>query len=400
MPSTLIILGSSMTALAVLRDAVAHGLAVVVVDTEPGLACASRWGRKLIRPQARADDLLDDLLGLAPGSALIATSDHWLEFIVRHRSRLQQAFEAILHPANAALEVCLSKHRFAHWCREVRVPAPLSWFVGAEARPAGLVCPVILRPARTRHQGAASDLIPKALELGDEAALTHWLACYARQDCQAVVSESLLGRRLVQYSVPYAAGGIAIAATGGALAQAGALRAPLLAFVACKRRPLPDRCGVGTFVELSPQAEVLRLARQVIDALGLVGIGEVEMLHDAVTGENFLIEINARPWMQYALAPASGHDFLATALGQPAASSMRRRRRLDGLGWVDLKPDLFNAFSRRKGAVRKGEIHLTDYLLSLLRMNVFAKFAWCDPWPGLLGWRCGPRAAQVALPRN
>jgi predicted ATP-grasp superfamily ATP-dependent carboligase len=157
---------------------------------------------------------------------------------------------------------------------------------------------------------------------------------------------------------------------------------------------------VGTFVELSPQAEVLRLARQVIDSLGLVGIGEVEMLHDAVTGENFLIEINARPWMQYALAPASGHDFLATALGQPAAPAMCRRRRLDGRSWVDLKPDLFNAFSRRKGAVRKGEIGLTDYLLSLLRMNVYAKFAWRDPWPGLLGWRRGPRAAQVALPRN
>jgi predicted ATP-grasp superfamily ATP-dependent carboligase len=392
MPSVLIILGSSMTALAVLRDAVRHGLTVLLLDVDDGPACHSRWGVKLIRPGASADELLPELLRLAgPHSALIATSDYWLEFLMRHRPALDQAFAAVLHPANPALEICLHKELFVPWCRTHGLPTPVTWFVGAERRPPGLVCPVILRPAHTRHQGAPNGLIPKAVEVQDEAELTRWLAIYASQGCAAVASTSLLRRRLLQYSIAYAAPARGPGEEGKTAAQAG-----VLAFVTCKRRPLPDRCSVGTFVELSPQADVLALGRAVVERLGLTGIGEIEVLHDADTGENFLIEVNARPWMQYALAPASGHEFLTTVLGGAVQASMHRPHRLRGHGWVELKPDLFNAFSSRNGAVRKGEIGLASYLLSLLRMNVYARFDWRDPWPGLLGWRRSTRANSVS----
>jgi predicted ATP-grasp superfamily ATP-dependent carboligase len=317
------------------------------------------------------------VLALGPGNALVATSDHWLEFVMRHRDALERVYATILHPANAALNVCLHKREFVEFCRQADLPVPTTWFVASEARPLGLDCPVILRPSHTRHQGAAVHSIPKAVEAHDEAELKTWLATFAAHDCAAVVATSLLGRRLVQYSVPYA---VMSGVAPGACAPEH-----ILAFVASKRRPLPDRCSVGCYVELSPQAEVLALARRAILALDLRGIGEVEILHDADTGENFLIEINARPWLQYALAPASGHDFLAACLGLASRPSLPRARQ-QGLAWIDLKPDLYNAFSRRNGAVRRGEIRLLDYLRSLLRPAIHAKFDWRDPVPVMHAW--------------
>ncbi|MEY4750850.1 MAG: hypothetical protein RIQ60_3064 [Pseudomonadota bacterium] len=383
----LIILGSSLTALAVLRDAVRHGLEVLVLDVDVGPACASRWGRKIVRPGVGANDLLPELLA-ETGShcALVATSDYWLEFIMRHRVELEQACAEVLHPANAALEACLHKELFVPRCCERGLPTPVTWFVGAETRPAGLLCPVILRPLRTRHQGAHNELIPKAVEVPDEAALARWLAVYSEQSCAAVASTSLLGRRLRQYSVAYATPRSADRAATFDLTQA---------FVTCKRRPLPDRCSVGTNVELSPQARVLELGRAVIEQLGLTGIGEIEVLHDVDTGENFVIEINARPWMQYALAPASGHDFFTTCVGAKLETSRTGLQRLQGRAWVEFKTDLLNAFPRRNGAVRRGEIGVARYLLSLLRANAIARFRWHDRWPGMLGWRRAQRSGLL-----
>jgi len=92
-----------------------------------------------------------------------------------------------------------------------------------------------------------------------------------------------------------------------------------------------------------------------------------------------LIEINARPWLQYALAPASGHDFLGALLGRPRAM----RRVTDGRRWIDFDSDVFGAFSSSVGAVRLGELGLGSYLLSLLRANVYARFDLRDPMPAL-----------------
>ena len=204
--------------------------------------------------------------------------------------------------------------------------------------------------------------MPKAVDVLSEADLEMWLSKFAERQCAAVVSESLLHTSLTQFSVPFVR-------TGDHLE----------AFVARKVRPAPKHCSVGSYVELAPQPEVENLTRRAEIGLDYFGVGEAEILRDDATGRLFLIEINARPWLQYALAPASGHDFLGALLGRPRAM----RRVTNGRRWIDFDSDVFGAFSSSVGAVRLGELGLGSYLLSLLRANVYARFDLRDPMPAL-----------------
>ena len=361
----LIILGSSLTALAVARDAHALGMEPVVVDFQPGLAFRSRRVRPIVAPQGLSGPELANALS-ASGSArdyVIATSDAWLEQVVVHRKTLDGAGCVVLHPSDSALETCLDKSKFGTWCVSQGLPSPRSWLAGKEPRPSGLVPPLLVRPASTLHAAAGDGpKLPKAIEVTSEAELDRWLVAFAEQRRAAIVSESLLHEPLLQFSVPF-------------------VRTPngLQAFVARKVRPAARHCSVGSYVELTSQPEVEGLARRAADALDYFGIGEAEILRVESTGRLFLIEINARPWLQYALALASGYDFLGTLVGSPRPT----RPLASGRRWIDLESDLYAAFSSSTGAVRLGELGLGAYLASLLRANVYARFDLWDPMPAL-----------------
>ena len=148
---------------------------------------------------------------------------------------------------------------------------------------------------------------------------------------------------------------------------------------------LQSLCQTGTCVEMCVDNRVEQLARNAIEGLNYFGIGEVEILRDTQTGKDYLIEINARPWLQYALAPASNHDFLGLVLGLPPAPNKAPVRA--GKTWISLRSDLFVAFSRSVGTVRHGRLGLFAYLRSLVRSNVFALFDWRDLRPFLRSLR-------------
>jgi predicted ATP-grasp superfamily ATP-dependent carboligase len=130
-----------------------------------------------------------------------------------------------------------------------------------------------------------------------------------------------------------------------------------------------------------PDAAIEALGRRAIEMLDYYGIGEVEILRAHGRGRDYLIEINARPWLQYELAPASGHDFLGLLLDPEAPASQPIRN--VGHTWIDFSADLYASFSREEGAVRAHGMSLAGYLASLARANVFARFAWNDPMPAL-----------------
>jgi predicted ATP-grasp superfamily ATP-dependent carboligase len=361
MSAHLTILGSSLTALAVARDAHALGLDPLLVDTARGIACHSRRARQLLLPpQLSPREVTQQLMkAAARRDYIVATSDHWVKYIVAERSALENAYRVILHPSNRALETCLDKAKFAAWCAAQGIAAPRAWLAGAEPRPANLHPPLLIRPATTLHSSGAVKL-PKAVEVRSESELADWLRKFAEQNCGAIVSESLLHEPLTQFSVPFARS-----------------RAGLQIFVARKLRPTAQHCSVGSYVELEPQPEVEQLTRRAVEALDYFGIGEAEVLRSESSGRLYLIEINARPWLQYALAPASGHDFLGALVGTP-----RRMRPVQaGRRWINLGSDLYVAFSSSIGSVRRGELGLGSYLLSVLRANVYARFDLSDPAP-------------------
>jgi len=359
---SLIVLGNTLTALAVVRDASRRGLAPVLVDKTWGIACHTRRARlEMLDPEEAEVRQLARLVQLGGGgrNLLIATGDSWLRFIVRHRAALDHAYSRVLHADNAVLETCLNKTRFARWCREHEVAAPLAWFPGQEERPAQLRPPFFLRPADTLHDRPVTG-IPKAAQAHSEAELQTWLRRYAEAKVEPLVTESLLGQPLVQYSV-------AVARTD----------TRTLSFVAEKVRPGPEACSVGTYVRLAPAPAIEASVLSAMEKLGYFGVAEVEVLHAPETGRHVLIEINARPWLQYALAPASGHDFLGLLTGRES----RERQRKSGMAWLNFHDDLYACWSRSIGMVRRGQVSVMSYLASVAGASVHPVFSAGDAAP-------------------
>lgn len=366
MTTALVILGSTISALAVARDARAHGLLPIIVDTRHGIACESYGTRvELLDASQLSTKELARVCALGGGGKhfLIATGDAWLRFVIAHRDMLESAFARVLHASNASLSTCLNKAHFAQWCRRHDVPAPRAWLAGREERPSEpMRLPVLLRPADTLHDPAVA-AIPKAVQIASESALREWLHRYQEAGVEPLVTESLLGQPLVQYSV-------AVARAQGRTSS----------FVARKLRPGPEACAVGTCVELSPARQIESQVLGMLEALDYHGIAEVEVLHVPESGRSVVIEVNARPWLQYALAPASGHDFLGLLLGMPALRPSRLRK--TGMIWLNLHDDLYVCWSRSLGMVRHGRLDLLSYLKTLWLANVYAVFDAGDlgPW--------------------
>jgi predicted ATP-grasp superfamily ATP-dependent carboligase len=365
----LAILGSSVTALAVARNAADLGMRPVLFDIERGVATTTARAEIRVVEAVDADAIMPALLQFARSSMswLVATSDRWLRFVAKHRVELDAAFGATLNPDNDALAICLQKSAFTHWCASHALPTPAS-FDDADAlaaAPSDAPFPLLIRPLESNRAGRAA--VPKAIEVHDGAALSRWLATYRDAGVTPFVTQSLLGRTLTQYSV-------------GAARRDGTA----LTFVAIKRRPTAELCGVGTYVELAPDARVESLARRALEALDYRGIGEVEILRDEQSGADWLIEINCRPWVQYALGPRSGHDLLAFML-DPATFDARAAV-VDGRRWLNFADDAYYCFSRSEGLVRHGKLSLIRYLRSIATANTFAYLSLRDLrafWPTL-----------------
>jgi predicted ATP-grasp superfamily ATP-dependent carboligase len=367
----LVILGSSITALAVARSAYRNRMSVVVVDRRDDVAVHTKMARVEILAGKTDAELARAIHALAADgfTTLIATSDDWLRFIVDYRGELEKVYRIVLHPRNEILTLCLDKSRLSIWCLErgVATPARYSVDAGKSLDETALKYPLLIRPAGSIPAVRA---LPKAIEVKNRDALHHWLERFEQARVEAVVTESLLDHALTQYSVCLARG-----------------REGMVSFVAKKTRPLPRNCAVGSFVELSPNAEVEAMARRIADELDYFGIAEFEILFSHDTRQGYLIEINARPWLQYELAVESGHDFL-TFLIAPEVYDSKREVKV-GKYWLNFIDDFFNCFSRSVGLVRHGYVGFGAYLFSMLRANVYPKFSIRDPgpaWHGLKAW--------------
>ena len=360
----LIILGSSITALAIAREAHILGMGPVIVDHAGGIAHRSSLVEARSVRLGAEEENLSQICALGGADAcLVTTADLWLRFVHRNRKALEDAFCMVLHPANGVLDICLNKLAFADWCRANGFETPRFCRGDDATCLQSLRYPVIVRPAETLHHDPKPDL-PKAVEIGSPDELVNISERFRAAGAWPFIAESLLGHRLIQYSIPFARSD-----------------SETVSFVARKLRPPADWCATGTCVELSPNAAVEAVARRAVEALDYFGVGEVEILHSLDDGRSYLIEINARPWAQYALATASGHNFLGFLLrldgyDQRAAVTL-------GFTWLNFSDDSYVCFSRSQGIVRHGQLSLSDYLKSILRANVYARFNWRDPKPWL-----------------
>ena len=359
----LVVLGTTLTGLAVVRSAHAAGVVCSLVDIRLGIASRSRLARTHFVDRADHSATLATLRQLAGDApcALIADSDSWLRFILAHRETLESIFSVVLHPDQRALQICLDKNTFLDWCAEAGFSAPRRYSIQADGSltPAAEF-PLLIRPQTTRHESGID--VPKAVEARDQAALEYWLERFASVGVEPAVGQSLLRPGIRQYSI------------GVARNREGVVRTIVLE----KLRSYPEQCAGGTFVVSSEQPAVEAWVRRVVATLGYFGIAEVEVMYDGASGESFLIEINARPWTQFALAERAGCNFLGFLLwGQ------EKRTASSVLRWLNFEADAYGCLSRSTGVVRQGRLGMREYLASVLSANVFAVWDRSDPGPFL-----------------
>ncbi len=359
----LVVLGSSVTALGVARNAYRLGLQTVLVDRQAGIACASRCASSSLVEGKSEAEILEHVCQLGQSgisSYLIATGDLWVRFVARHRAELDMAYPQVLHAQEPVLHRCLNKLAFAHWCRQLGIPTPTACLGTDTIARQSLRRPWILRPEETLHDAPELGL-PKAIEIASEAELDHWLQRYAEANIVPILTESILTEPVDQFSIPFVRH-----------------QGETLCYVARKLRPTARTCRVGTFFESCHAPAIESLARRVIEQLGLTGMGEVEILRQLQSGREFVIEVNPRPWTQYSLTRALGLDFLGMLIGKVGVPSRLSAKRTC---WIDFSNDLYAVFSRKEGMLRQGQLTFWQYLRSLSRCRAFGKLSLSDPWP-------------------
>lgn len=357
--TTLVILGASATALAVVRSGHDVGLRTIVLDTERRDAAYSRFTEFRQLTSDHPAEVLDALLTLSQGgpTALLAESDVWLRFLQQHRDQLAGRFQ-ILHADETTLGLCLDKEAFHDWCDRNAVPTPRRYDV---ADSGAISFPVVVRPRITCHHRSRE--VPKAVEVRSPEELSAVLERFQRAGVEPVIAESLLRPSIHCYSV------------GLARRRDGEIES----LVAERVRPAPRHCAAGTYVALAPQKRVQELAETIARRLDLYGLAEIEILYDDATGELFAIEVNPRPWLQFALADRSGHHLLAFLLNRSTRKPRQRRER--GVAWIDIPADLYCCFSRKKGALWNGDLTLAGYVRSMLQFHQHPRLSWRDPRP-------------------
>ena len=369
--SKLIVLGGSTTALAVIRDAYRIGIQTVLFDTKNDIASKSAIPIIKVLQQATDEQLKDEVIKLGENKRnyLIATSDEWLRFVIKYRNEFEDSYYKTIHSENEALAICLDKELFTEWCAQNSISTPKRYdAVGLLKKRESATYPLLIRPSRTHHQ-KSSHKLPKAIEVNNFEELLYWCDRFEQENVKPFITESLLSHKLVQYSV--------------AIARSNTTT---VSFVAVKKRPSARSCAVGTYVELSPNNEVENLAREATRLLEYYGIAEVEILQSVDQEKNYIIEINARPWLQYELAQASGHDFLKFLL-DPSNYNLGKAVK-SGKRWLDFRNDLYVCFSKQHGMVRNGEISFMKYCSSLWNTNVFANYNKFDLKPILYDIVC------------
>jgi predicted ATP-grasp superfamily ATP-dependent carboligase len=371
----LFILGGSLTGLALIRNAHSLGLLPILFSNSDEISTHSKFPKLVL-----VDDAAEQAFSLIQQQSLqynkvflIASSDIWIRFIIRFRQQIENLGIKILHAKNTTLDICLNKTKFNEWVFREKLPAPAMFAVpdlnanNLNEVLKGFPYPLIVRPSITSHSDAHHVLL-KAQTAFNANELESCLRLFEKARARPVITQSLIPFQSIQYSV-------AVVREGNEMRS----------FVAKKIRPSSEYLSTGTFVSLSPSEDVESLARLAIDRLDYFGIAEVEILKRPDTGELFLIEINARPWLQYMLAWRSKHDFLRFLIKKDSYCCELENK--TGFHWISFNSDLFVTFSSSVGVVRNGKLNLREYLFSLKQANVFSCFCWNDLSPSLISFK-------------
>lgn len=367
-----VILGGGATAVPIIRHLSDQGIEVIALGKEGDPGRWSRFGRffALEAGDNVQRHWLDWLEESAPPDAIVlAASDHGVELIARHRTRLEERGLRAMELNDEAALAMLDKQRTYEIADRASIPAPRSLPLESEADVelalATLRYPFALKPIHShlfhRH------FRDKLLRVADDDEFRQAFARTSELGLAMLATEVIEGPD----------GNICTYCT-----YLDENSNPLGEFTKRRPRQFPAHHGTGTLHVSDWIPDAVELGRRFCEAAELRGLASVEFKRDERDGELKLIECNYRFLNSTPNLVGSGFDIITVAYNRLAGlplPSLEYRRGLHTLNPLDD----FRAFLEYR---RDGDLKTHEWLRSVLhRPTNFTVWRWDDPGP-TLGW--------------
>ena len=382
-----LIFGSHITALGVLRVLEAHGIPSYVVDETKDIIVRSRWYRPAERTLAEtsdSDELAAYLRSLQlPRAVLIACSDRWTRAVAGLPAELHERFPASVPPL-AAVEQFNDKSTFQALVDRLGIPHPTTRLIRTQAdldlASDAELADGFLKPTESqrfyRHYGTKGSFV------------------HSREEAARVVERaSAVGIALMlQEWIPGEPSATIL--IDGFVDRAGTLTAMLARRRLRMDPPRIANTAVDVTIPLGEVSAATDMIRTILKAVDYRGVFNVEFKFDERIGGFKVIEVNPRPFWLIAHVAAAGVDLpwmsYLDAQGLPVASPPPYRVGRYGLYEI---PDVA-ALLRAWGSLRRP----TGPVLGPWLRGDHTLLWWRDPLPGGADvWRAVRRRMRVAV---
>lgn len=364
-----LVFGSSLTAIGVIRTLGRVGIPSFSVCSSPGMIARSRWYRPL--PELTGTDpqppdlvkLLDNLS--IQKAVLMPCADDWAEAIAQLPDRLKDRFPASISPAHI-IAMMVDKWHFAEMLQRENIPHPRTMVLQSleetEALPDSHFTGAFLKPLDSLSFTRRNQV--KAFLINDKAnavAIMTGAQQKGHNEFPIMLQEYIPGPPTNHYFVD------------GFVDREGTIQT---LFPRRRLRMFPPLLGNSTLMESVPLDQVkgaTESLRKMWSALPFRGIFSAEFKYDDRDGLFKILEVNARPWWYIEFATRAGVDVCSLAYRDALGMSVAPIDTYHiGRRCVYLPKD-YKAFRNAPGS-------LFTWLRSIAGADG-AVFAWDDPGP-------------------
>jgi predicted ATP-grasp superfamily ATP-dependent carboligase len=361
-----------------LRCFVGTTISTLVVASDPNeVTLRSRYCKesRLIAPTSQPEQAVADLEAIGRSyperPVLYYGSDSMLLLVSNNRERLARFFRFRM-PSAELIDATVDKTRFAELAARHELPTPRTVTqaerLDAAEIPERIGFPCLLKPSEhTRwHAARAAGGAPPLKAIRAEDARELEQACEElRRYCDSFIAQQWIrggDDRIYSYH-----------------AWLSEASEPCIYFCGKKIRTYPKDTGVSTYLELVKEPRIAALGAEACRRLGLVGPVKLDFKQDEVTGEFYLLEVNARFTLWNYLGAASGVNLPLIAYmdltGKRCESPHDYRT---DVRWLSFSNDL-RAFLRDYHPA--GNLSFRQWLGSYRGPKIYDVFSWKDPAP-------------------
>lgn len=301
-----IVLGSGLTALGVVRILGRARIPAYLVTTTGDLAARSRWGRRIESsiPETEDAHALGAFLGILPveSAVLMACTDTWSAAVAALDPAIAARFPASISSLDT-LRLFLDKRRFAALLEELEIPHPQTRPVRGEGDLALLDSAgdrrFFLKPCNS--QKFSERFRVKAFPVQTRAEAEVRLQELEAAELEAVLQEYIPGSPSMHYFVD------------GFVDRSGSF---LARFARRRLRMYPPDFGNSSAmvsVSLEEAAGAVESLERMLPTVGYRGIFSAEFKLDTRDGQFKILEVNTRPWWYVEYAALCGVDVCTLA---------------------------------------------------------------------------------------